>query len=173
LARLAGGSAIRDSLHRTLLLDWKSWSPKMESKNRRYRAMREAEASGMFRAASGKARTKSKPRLSSEHQAGEVVVKNAAGEVIRIESSSSHKANRMTGVDKKRYADKKQRARILARDGYLCRYCKRPVSMETANIDHVIPWKHGGRTTDANLVSCCRFCNYQKGNSRWKPTPHQ
>jgi 5-methylcytosine-specific restriction endonuclease McrA len=32
-----------------------------------------------------------------------------------------------------------------------------------ANVDHVVPWKLGGRTELQNLVSACWSCNYGKG----------
>ncbi len=65
-----------------------------------------------------------------------------------------------------RYASKQQRKSILKRDGYQCRYCGAPVTDKTANMDHVIPWRAGGRTIGRNLVTCCRPCNKWKGNRR-------
>ena len=53
---------------------------------------------------------------------------------------------------------------ILIRDLYRCRYCRRAVTMDTANIDHVRPWKRGGRTALDNLVAVCWQCNKFKGN---------
>lgn len=85
------------------------------------------------------------------------------------------------------------RARILNRDGYLCRYCGvRVIPREVltaygeivgqevfgtgranaarhgaalvswAEIDHVAPYKKGGRTEEDNLVASCWACNYGK-----------
>jgi 5-methylcytosine-specific restriction endonuclease McrA len=31
-----------------------------------------------------------------------------------------------------------------------------------ANIDHVVPWKLGGKSDDSNLVTACWSCNYGK-----------
>ena len=33
-----------------------------------------------------------------------------------------------------------------------------------ANVDHVLPWNHGGRTEIDNLVSACQGCNYGKAS---------
>lgn len=73
-----------------------------------------------------------------------------------------------------RHAYPKQRARILKRDGFTCRYCGTHVTNVTANIDHVKPWRDGGQTKDENLVTACQVCNRLKGNStrkRWRPKP--
>lgn len=56
-----------------------------------------------------------------------------------------------------------QRQRIIARDGYRCRYCAKKLTRATLQIDHVQPRRLGGLNTDDNLVSCCRGCNYAKG----------
>lgn len=70
----------------------------------------------------------------------------------------------------RRFAPAWLRAQVLERDGYRCRYCKRPVTEKTANMDHVKPWPYG-MTELSNLVACCRDCNRNKGRSeslRWK-----
>ena len=64
-----------------------------------------------------------------------------------------------------RYANPPIRRKVLKRDGYTCRYCGDPVTNETANIDHVHPFKHGGRTNLDNLVTSCQPCNKSKGNA--------
>lgn len=63
-----------------------------------------------------------------------------------------------------RYAPAWLRLAVLERDDYKCRYCGVPVTDETANIDHVRPWKLGGNTVAKNLVASCRSCNRAKGN---------
>ncbi len=72
-------------------------------------------------------------------------------------------------VDPRRHASGVLRARVLFRDNYECRYCGVPVDNDTANVDHVVPWKLGGQTRMRNLVTCCRPCNRRKGNQVWKP----
>lgn len=54
------------------------------------------------------------------------------------------------------------RARVLARDGYRCRYCHAELTIETITFDHVIPWAKGGRETMQNMVICCASCNTSK-----------
>ena len=63
-----------------------------------------------------------------------------------------------------RHAFGELREKVLERDQYQCRYCGDSVSNETANIDHVVPFKHGGKTRMDNLVACCQFCNKAKAN---------
>lgn len=75
-------------------------------------------------------------------------------------------------MSQERYAWVSLRLQILKRDKYQCRYCACQLSNETANIDHVVPFKHGGRTTQRNLVACCLDCNKAKGNRLdLKPKP--
>ena len=67
-------------------------------------------------------------------------------------------------ADQRRYASCPQRQRALERDGFRCRYCGTAVTNETANIDHRIPWRHGGPTRLWNLVTACQPCNKDKSN---------
>ena len=55
---------------------------------------------------------------------------------------------------------KKQRLRVLARDGWTCTYCGEPAT----EVDHVIPRKVGGGHDMDNLVASCRACNLRKGS---------
>lgn len=66
--------------------------------------------------------------------------------------------------DRTRFASKSQRRQILKRDKFCCRYCGERVAINTAHIDHVVPWSMGGPTTDENLVTSCRTCNEAKSN---------
>jgi len=54
---------------------------------------------------------------------------------------------------------KKQRLRVLARDGYTCAYCGEVAT----EVDHVIPRKEDGGHEMDNLVASCRACNIRKG----------
>ena len=67
-------------------------------------------------------------------------------------------------ADQRRYASRLQRQRALERDGFHCRYCGVIVTNETANMDHRIPWRHGGPTRLWNLVTACQPCNKDKSN---------
>jgi 5-methylcytosine-specific restriction endonuclease McrA len=54
----------------------------------------------------------------------------------------------------------KKRARILARDGYVCWLCGQP---DADSVDHVVPRVHGGDDTDANLRAAHLRCNSSRG----------
>ena len=64
----------------------------------------------------------------------------------------------------KRYAWSELREWVLIRDRFQCGFCGKPVTMETANIDHIRPWKYGGKTNAYNLHAICRDCNKAKCN---------
>lgn len=55
-----------------------------------------------------------------------------------------------------------QRQRIIARDMSRCRYCGKKTRGLHLNLDHVIPYTHGGGRSDDNLVVACRRCNMRK-----------
>lgn len=48
------------------------------------------------------------------------------------------------------------RPAILLRDGGRCRYC----GGVATTVDHVVRREHGGDDTEANLVACCKDCQY-------------
>jgi 5-methylcytosine-specific restriction endonuclease McrA len=51
------------------------------------------------------------------------------------------------------------RARILARDRYVCHWCHGPAR----EVDHLVPRALGGSDYDpANLVAACRACNAKR-----------
>jgi hypothetical protein len=54
---------------------------------------------------------------------------------------------------------KKQRQRVLKRDGYICAYC----GQDATEVDHIIPRARGGGHELDNLVACCKPCNSRKG----------
>ncbi len=60
------------------------------------------------------------------------------------------------------------RRNILLRDGYSCQYCGKRFSPENLTLDHVIPISRGGKDTWTNVVSACKKCNHQKGDSLLK-----
>lgn len=57
------------------------------------------------------------------------------------------------------------RFRILARDGFRCRYCGRPGSTSgvVLHVDYVVPQAAGGATSEDNLRTACEECNLGKG----------
>jgi hypothetical protein len=54
---------------------------------------------------------------------------------------------------------KKQRLRVLKRDGYMCAYC----GQDATEVDHIIARAKGGGHDLDNLVACCKRCNGLKG----------
>jgi hypothetical protein len=57
---------------------------------------------------------------------------------------------------------KKQRMRILKRDGFRCRICGESPSENvhiTLHVHHVRMWARGGLTEDINLISLCGTCH--------------
>jgi hypothetical protein len=55
---------------------------------------------------------------------------------------------------------KRQRERILARDGHRCRACG---ATKKLHIDHIVPVSKGGTSDDGNLQVLCEKCNTSKG----------
>jgi len=55
------------------------------------------------------------------------------------------------------------RQQVLARDGYECRLCGRPVTDKTLVLAHVDPREPKSL---ANLVVACRRCNYRQGTKQ-------
>lgn len=113
-----------------------------------------------------------------EYPSGNVTTRKATPEELAAFKNAVPAANRTISVhsptpnlrlDPVRYAPPIMREYILKRDHFTCRYCESPVTNKTANIDHVRPWKLGGRTIESNLVTCCQPCNARKGNQKWQP----
>ena len=57
---------------------------------------------------------------------------------------------------------KKQRLRVLARDGHMCQLCG--TTEEPFHIDHIIPRSKGGTSDLDNLQVLCKRCNLAKGS---------
>lgn len=56
----------------------------------------------------------------------------------------------------------RKRFRILARDGFACRYCGARAPTVALHVDHVVARVRGGSDDDANLVASCATCNLGK-----------
>jgi len=54
---------------------------------------------------------------------------------------------------------------VRGRAGGRCEYCRFPEehSVPVFEVEHIIPHKHGGLTTEDNLALACFFCNRYKG----------
>lgn len=53
---------------------------------------------------------------------------------------------------------------LLNRDGWLCAYCGRWLSLNAMTVDHIQPSKRGGPDELENTVVCCQSCNTRKGD---------
>jgi 5-methylcytosine-specific restriction endonuclease McrA len=62
------------------------------------------------------------------------------------------------------------RANVLKRDKYICQYCQKSMTSLEAEVDHIVPRKHGGKSTFENCVAACRPCNGKKGSRRLEDT---
>lgn len=54
--------------------------------------------------------------------------------------------------------------RLLQQTRYRCGYCACELTRQTVTRDHIVPRAKHGKTTDSNLVACCRGCNQRKGD---------
>ena len=65
-----------------------------------------------------------------------------------------------------RYVSATLRQLVAERAEWICEYCRIPQAAAIAkhHIEHIIPLKHGGQTSEENLALACPFCNEQKGS---------
>ena len=56
------------------------------------------------------------------------------------------------------------RERLLKDAAGACIYCGRPLTVETMEIDHIVPLSKGGAKEYDNLVCSCPHCNALKGD---------
>lgn len=54
--------------------------------------------------------------------------------------------------------------KVVRRDRYQCAICKKTISDDEINYDHIIPWSKGGPSTESNLRVLCANCNKKRGN---------
>lgn len=80
--------------------------------------------------------------------------------------------HRRAKAEWKKKGDNIERAKLFERDGWRCYICKEPTPRElmgtnnpkAPEIDHVVPFKLGGRHTWVNTACACRECNGKKGH---------
>jgi 5-methylcytosine-specific restriction endonuclease McrA len=56
------------------------------------------------------------------------------------------------------------RKAIYERDHYTCYICGKEFTEGHLTLDHVIPLSRGGKNSWENLATCCRQCNWNKGD---------
>ena len=62
---------------------------------------------------------------------------------------------------KRKIISEEIRNEIFERDEYRCVNCG---SNKNLQLDHIIPFSHGGKTVSENLRTLCKKCNLSKGN---------
>jgi hypothetical protein len=55
---------------------------------------------------------------------------------------------------------------VFERDGGCCLNCGVPLTIRTAQLDHIMPWSAGGSDTSDNLRILCKPCNEDRSNFR-------
>lgn len=58
---------------------------------------------------------------------------------------------------------------VFIRDSYTCQYCEKRVTLNTGDLEHMLPRSRGGKNTWDNCVTSCKECNLKKGDK----TPHE
>jgi 5-methylcytosine-specific restriction endonuclease McrA len=58
------------------------------------------------------------------------------------------------------------RARVLARDGWICQLKLPGCTVTAHHVDHHVPVLFGGADDESNLVAACANCNLAKGAQR-------
>ena len=61
------------------------------------------------------------------------------------------------------------RSNVFLRDLYTCQYCFDVFDKKDLTLDHVVPRCKKGGTTWNNVVTACKTCNIQKGDSDIRP----
>lgn len=84
--------------------------------------------------------------------------------IAEIAAEQARQQSRLLGEDF--YNVPENRLQVLARDGYKCRYCNKPVTRKDATLDHIQPVSAGGPHSFDNLVTCCLMCNSIKSARR-------
>jgi len=56
------------------------------------------------------------------------------------------------------------RKAIYERDQYKCYLCGKEFGEKKLSIDHIVPASRGGRNSWENLITCCKQCNFNKGD---------
>ena len=59
---------------------------------------------------------------------------------------------------------KLNRENIYFRDAYKCYLCGNEFDKRDLSIDHIVPSSKGGKLEWTNVITCCKKCNYEKGD---------
>lgn len=65
--------------------------------------------------------------------------------------------------------DKRRHLRIknyvIERDGLICCYCDKVLTLKTLTLDHIVPDSKRGTFNTTNLTIACKPCNNERGNA--------
>lgn len=68
----------------------------------------------------------------------------------------------MGAVERKR--QKRIKEYVISRDGLICCYCDKPLTLETVTMEHIVPDSRRGTYNTTNLTVSCSEHNNQRGN---------
>lgn len=111
-------------------------------------------------------------RLAERSRAGHTVEVRLPAEMraVRAGQIQAERAERPLSEANLEKADfletRELREAIHAREGGLCFYCKRKLTLMVRCLDHVVPRVSGGGNSYRNLVSACAECNARKREQR-------
>lgn len=71
------------------------------------------------------------------------------------------------------YNIKFSKKNIFKRDRYICQYTGKEVSLNNADVDHIIPKSKGGKTTWDNCVVCSKDVNRKKSDKLLNDTKYK
>ena len=52
---------------------------------------------------------------------------------------------------------------LFLRDGGICQYCEKNLTLKACTVDHILPKSRGGMNTWENVALACTKCNQKKG----------
>ena len=90
----------------------------------------------------------------------EKALKKSDSHTLPSGSSNQAAAPGSSKTDRRKVTEK-QRKRILQRDGYKCRNCRRSVKEKEVELEihHIVPKAMNGSDKDSNLATLCRECH--------------
>ena len=69
-----------------------------------------------------------------------------------------------SGKNVKRRTSGYAREFVMSNRKAKCLYCEKPLTLENATADHIVPISNGGNNCQVNLIVCCKDCNAERGN---------
>ena len=74
------------------------------------------------------------------------------------------KKKQKSNTKRSRYVSAATRVDVLRRDNHRCVFCGVSAKKAELEIDHIIPFSHGGSNAISNLQTLCEACNQGKSN---------